>query len=148
MRFIEAEDDFGSKLLNLAHVAYARRVRRAGAREVDLYDKDGACLGELVGSEDELSDRPVFPDTRGSVLVEFWTGGVSRHPVLGWRVEPTIGATPILCEDLPAVWCLEMTVGGVTQWIFPEGCTCDTFAVAEAHARGTSIPAEPAPEPA
>ena len=92
-------------------------------------------------AEDNRHQPVIIPDTRGSALVGFWGDDANRFPVLAWRIDPdTHQATPVLCQALPEVWCVELTVVGVTQWIFPNDRTFGRFHEAHAYARSKFAP--------
>ncbi len=61
----------------------------------------------------------VVADTTGTILVAFHADNLTvRQRVIAWTVAFGV-AEPVLCDELPEVYCLEMTVGDQRAWVFP-----------------------------
>lgn len=132
--------------INLDHVVRFR-PRRNKAERIEAYDcldANGDCLGAVYPSDlAAVSGLPVVPDTTKTTLVLFslyddGTIGVSRMPVLAWRIRGK-SAEPICCEDFEdcanGTWCLELAQDTSGRWVFPEDRAFDSIEDATAYAR-------------
>ncbi len=123
----------GYERINLDHVAKFKPVKMNGCdrfNAFDCYTAEGRPLG--IVSEHELAaakqrQRFVVPETRGTMLIQFWldTNGfveAQRLPVIAWLISGDRTVEPVCCEDIDgSVWCLELSdVDAPYRWIFPD----------------------------
>jgi hypothetical protein len=112
MKFIDA---VGGKKINMDLVAELRSVTIDGKKFLECFTANEERLGRIRPT-DLPEEFMIIPDTTSTVVVVFYgvsdgTIEVLRYRVIAWRVVDGAYAEPMVCEELPSVYGLELSTG-------------------------------------